>query len=123
MTDERRRGAIGVQTCARRKAFSVPGRLAKTGAGGVGEEALAAKPRCIKSLAQGQPSLSVDAEPATAWHIGQAISVWQGNDATQFQDWWNSQHKPALMNASEAIAGLGQSALNNAQAQESASGA
>lgn len=55
--------------------------------------------------------------------IGQAISVWQGNDATQFQDWWNSQHKPALMNAAEAIAGLGQSALNNAQAQEGASGA
>lgn len=53
--------------------------------------------------------------------IGQAIGAWQGNDATQFQDWWNSQHKPALMAAREAIAGLGQSAMNNAAAQEDAS--
>jgi uncharacterized protein YukE len=53
--------------------------------------------------------------------ITNAISVWQGSDATQFQDWWNSQHKPALMNAREAIAGLAQSANNNASAQETAS--
>lgn len=54
--------------------------------------------------------------------IGQAAGAWQGTDATQFQDWWNSQHKPALLQAQEAIAGLGQSAINNASAQESASG-
>ena len=53
--------------------------------------------------------------------IGTAIASWTGNDATQFQDWWNSQHRPALMAAQEAISGLGQSALNNAAAQESVS--
>lgn len=53
--------------------------------------------------------------------IASAIGVWQGTDAQQFQDWWNSQHKPALMNAREAIAGLASSANNNAAAQEAAS--
>ena len=54
--------------------------------------------------------------------INEAIGAWQGTDATQFQEWWTSQHKPALMQASEAIKGLGQSATNNAAAQEQASG-
>jgi WXG100 family type VII secretion target len=48
-------------------------------------------------------------------------SSWVGTDATQFQDWWNSQHRPALQSAQEAIAGLGQSALNNADQQEQVS--
>jgi len=54
--------------------------------------------------------------------IGTAIGNWTGHDADQFQDWWNSQHKPALQNAREAIDGLGQSAINNASEQESVSG-
>lgn len=53
--------------------------------------------------------------------ISQAIGNWTGNDANQFQDWWNSQHRPALQAAREAIEGLGQSALNNADAQEQVS--
>jgi uncharacterized protein YukE len=50
--------------------------------------------------------------------IQQALGAWQGPDATQFHDWWVQQHKPALHNVSEAVRGLGQSALNNAQEQE-----
>lgn len=53
--------------------------------------------------------------------INNAITVWEGNDAKQFHDWWNSQHKPALTNVQHAIDGLGQSALNNAQEQENVS--
>ncbi len=49
--------------------------------------------------------------------VRQLESVWQGNDARQFADWWNTQHKPALHNAEEAVRGLGQSAINNAQEQ------
>jgi uncharacterized protein YukE len=53
--------------------------------------------------------------------IANALTSWQGHDATQFQDWWNSQHKPALTHAQQAIDGLGQSALNNAAEQENVS--
>ncbi|MCL4435034.1 MAG: hypothetical protein M1399_09825, partial [Actinobacteria bacterium] len=49
-------------------------------------------------------------------------SAWKGPDATEFQGWWEMQHRPALINAESAIHGLGQSALNNAQQQISASG-
>ena len=45
--------------------------------------------------------------------VSQAVAVWEGNDALQFQDWWNSQHKPALEQAWQAIEGLGHSVLNN----------
>ncbi len=53
--------------------------------------------------------------------VSQAVSAWDGNDAVQFQDWWNSQHKPALEQARQAIEGLGQSALNNVAAQRDTS--
>lgn len=49
--------------------------------------------------------------------VGQLQGVWQGKDAREFEGWWNSQHRPALQQAAEAIRGLGQSAHNNAQAQ------
>jgi WXG100 family type VII secretion target len=49
-------------------------------------------------------------------------SAWQGHDARQFADWWNTQHKPALHNAQQAIDGLHQSALNNATEQSTVSG-
>jgi uncharacterized protein YukE len=54
--------------------------------------------------------------------VRQLESVWQGNDARQFAEWWNTQHKPALHNAEEAVRGLGQSALNNASDQAATSG-
>lgn len=53
--------------------------------------------------------------------INQAESAWKGQDAIQFQGWWVQQHKPALLNAAQAVSGLGQSALNNAQQQIDAS--
>lgn len=54
--------------------------------------------------------------------INEAESVWKGNDATQFRDWWTSQHRPHLVQVEQAIAGLGQSAINNAQEQANVSG-
>jgi uncharacterized protein YukE len=54
--------------------------------------------------------------------INSAHGAWHGNDSNQFSDWWNSQHKPALHHAREAIDGLGQAALNNATEQRSTSG-
>ncbi|HRV69137.1 MAG TPA: WXG100 family type VII secretion target [Marmoricola sp.] len=53
--------------------------------------------------------------------INQAIGAWQGNDANQFRDWWNQQHRPAMSRAAEAVEGLGQSAMNNADEQEGVS--
>ena len=54
--------------------------------------------------------------------VSQAVAVWEGNDALQFQDWWNTQHKPALEQARQAIEGLSQSAPNNVAAQRGVSG-
>jgi uncharacterized protein YukE len=54
--------------------------------------------------------------------IGQAESNWQGHDAQQFKSWWETQHRPALHNAMQAVDGLGQSAFNNASEQRSVSG-
>ena len=54
--------------------------------------------------------------------VNQAVHVWEGPDSKQFQDWWNSQHQPALKRAQEAIEGLSQSAKNNANAQRQVSG-
>ena len=53
--------------------------------------------------------------------IAQLIEVWSGPDAVQFEGWWNQQHRPALHAAADAVTGLGQSALNNAQQQIDAS--
>lgn len=54
--------------------------------------------------------------------IGEARAAWEGPDSQQFNDWWNSQHRPALTNARDAISGLGQSAMNNAADQRTVSG-
>lgn len=48
-------------------------------------------------------------------------NIWKGQDATQFEGWWDSQHRPALQQAEEAIRGLRQSALNNVSQQQGAS--
>jgi WXG100 family type VII secretion target len=54
--------------------------------------------------------------------VSQLQASWQGKDAKEFEGWWQQQHRPHLQQASEAIRGLGQSALNNAQEQINASG-
>lgn len=53
--------------------------------------------------------------------VNQMEGAWKGADATEFAGWWQSQHRPALLACGEAVGGLGQSALNNAQQQISAS--
>lgn len=54
--------------------------------------------------------------------VNTAVHAWEGQDSKQFQDWWNSQHKPALSRAAEAIEGLSKSAKENARAQRDVSG-
>jgi len=54
--------------------------------------------------------------------VNQLPGVWHGKDATEFEGWWNNQHRPALQNAAAAIDGLHQSALNNVSQQQQASG-
>jgi uncharacterized protein YukE len=54
--------------------------------------------------------------------VNSAHGAWQGNDSNQFLEWWHSQHRPALQQAEQAIRGLGQSAVNNAQDQRAVSG-
>ena len=48
-------------------------------------------------------------------------SVWKGKDATDFQSWWQTQHRPHLSQAEQAIMGLHQSALSNAAQQDQVS--
>jgi surface antigen/uncharacterized protein YukE len=55
--------------------------------------------------------------------VAHLTQVWQGHDAQTFAGWWQQQHRPALTAASQAISGLGQSALNNASEQSHASSA
>lgn len=54
--------------------------------------------------------------------VSQLQGVWKGQDAVQFADWWNSQHRPHLQQAANAVRGLGQSAQNNATEQAQVSG-
>lgn len=56
---------------------------------------------------------------AVAHQIAQA---WQGPDATEFIGWWQQQHRMALLRAHQSLAGLAQSADNNAAQQDQASG-
>ncbi len=51
-----------------------------------------------------------------------AHSDWLGRDAEQFVGWWNQQHRVALLALHDAIAGLAQSARNNASVQDTTSG-
>jgi uncharacterized protein YukE len=54
--------------------------------------------------------------------VGSLNGSWDGNDAQTFVNEWWPEHKKALTAASSSIAGLGQSALNNASEQRQASG-
>jgi uncharacterized protein YukE len=48
-------------------------------------------------------------------------TAWEGPDAQRFKnDWW-PKHRTTLNNIVQELEGLGQSALNNAQEQETAS--
>lgn len=53
--------------------------------------------------------------------IAALAGSWKGQDFQQFESWWNTQHKPALAHAADAVSGLGTSALNNAQQQRDTS--
>lgn len=53
--------------------------------------------------------------------VHRAVAEWQGQDARDFEGWWHNQHKPALQNATQSVAGLAQSARNNVSAQDRAS--
>lgn len=48
--------------------------------------------------------------------------VWDGPDAQQFVNEWWPEHKKSLAHVSTSVAGLGQSALNNASQQRQVSG-
>lgn len=55
--------------------------------------------------------------------VEQLQQQWRGQDATTFKGWWDSEHRPALQKLGQAIDGLGQAALNNANEQRQVSGA
>lgn len=54
--------------------------------------------------------------------LGGLEGNWAGPDFVQFKGWWEQEHRPRLMKIAEDIAGLAQSARNNAQEQEQVSG-
>lgn len=43
---------------------------------------------------------------------------WSGADFQKFKGWWESEHRPQLQKLAQNIAGLAQSARNNAEEQE-----
>ena len=54
--------------------------------------------------------------------VGQINGSWQGNRARRFASDWHGHHRAALLLLADRVDGLGQSALNNAGEQETASG-
>jgi WXG100 family type VII secretion target len=55
--------------------------------------------------------------------VVQLDGAWTGHDAAAFLNWWQHQHRPALLTAASALDGLGQSAMNNADDQARTSSA
>jgi len=55
--------------------------------------------------------------------VSRTAGVWQGRDASDFVSWWRDQHRPKVMELVRVLEGLAQSASNNADEQEKASGA
>jgi len=47
---------------------------------------------------------------------------WKGKDFSEFQGWWNQQHKPALKKLADNIHGLATAASSNADRQDEVSG-
>ena len=54
--------------------------------------------------------------------VNSAVAAWDGQDAQHFQTTWNSQYKPNLTQASQAIQELSETAKRNAQEQREVSG-
>jgi len=54
--------------------------------------------------------------------VSRTAGVWQGRDASDFVSWWRDQHRPKVMELVRVLEGLAQSASNNADEQEKASG-
>ena len=54
--------------------------------------------------------------------VGQINGSWQGDRARRFVSDWHGHHRAALLLLADRVDGLGQSALNNAGEQETASG-
>ncbi len=55
--------------------------------------------------------------------VKEAVSVWEGDDARQFLDWWETDHKKALMEAQRLLDRLSGVAHAGVSAQERASSA
>jgi len=54
--------------------------------------------------------------------VSQLGQSWHGSDASEFIGWWQQTHRPSLIQAEQTLAGLAQSADNNAGQQDAASG-
>ena len=53
--------------------------------------------------------------------LGNLEANWQGGDFVKFKGWWETEHRPRLQKLAQDIAGLAQSARNNADEQENVS--
>lgn len=85
---------------------------------GMDVDAVEAAGRQLQAKAQ-----SIDAVVANLDKTVASLSgVWDGKDAHAFINEWWPDHRKALAAASTSVAGLGQSALNNASEQRKASG-
>lgn len=49
--------------------------------------------------------------------VRRALEVWEGDDALQFLDWWERDHKPRLLAAQETLRRLSDAANQSAQDQ------
>lgn len=54
--------------------------------------------------------------------VNTAKSNWDGNDASQFENEWQSTHRPAIDRAADAVDALSDTAMRNVQAQRDTSG-
>ncbi len=55
--------------------------------------------------------------------VRQAVDVWDGDDSDQFLEWWETEHRPALLKAQALIERLSGVAHEGVVAQERASSA
>jgi surface antigen/uncharacterized protein YukE len=85
---------------------------------GMDVDAVEAAGRQLQAKAQSLDAVVANLDKTVASLNG----VWDGKDAQTFINEWWPEHKKALSAASASVAGLGQSALNNASEQRQASG-
>ncbi len=74
------------------------------------------------AMQQHAKQISESIVPALDSVVGKIPGVWRGRDAELFVQWWRDQHRARLLQVGSDLYGLGQSALNNAEEQEWASG-